>query len=320
MTLTERDRKILLFLIPVVVLGAYWFLLLTPKREQAASAGEELAVQEQRRDAAQLRVDQLAGDRTDFAADYATMVRLGKAVPDSVDMPTLLVQLQAAAAGTGISFTSIATEAREPAAIPAPTAPVPGTDASQPAAAGGTPAQSAPGVAAESAGAAVTDANAASAAAEQSGVDPADTATSTQANAGALPVGGGAVDPNAAVTGAATSGVLGLDAVPITLTFTGDFFKLSAFFHELKRYVEADDEQIVVRGRLVIVEGISFASEPDSFPKLTAEITATAYLAPRVQGLTAGATPSGPLTTTPVDGTTAPVAPVTTPPTATAAR
>ena len=42
---------------------------------------------------------QLAGALTDFAADYARMVRLGKAVPESADMPTLLVQLQAAAAG-----------------------------------------------------------------------------------------------------------------------------------------------------------------------------------------------------------------------------
>jgi Tfp pilus assembly protein PilO len=320
MTLTDRDRKIVLLLVPIVVLAVYWLLLLTPKREEAAIAGEELAAQEQRRDAAQLQLDQLAGARTDFAADYATMVRLGKAVPESVDMPTLLVQLQAAAAGTGISFTSIATEEREPAAV-APAPPAPGTgDGTQPAAAGGAPAQSAPGGAAESAGDAVTDANAASTAAEQSGVDPADTATSTQANEGALPVGGGAVDPEAAAA-TGTSGVLGLDAVPINLTFTGDFFKLSAFFHELKRYVEADEEQIVVRGRLVVVEGISFASEPDTFPKLTAEVTATAYLAPRVEGVTAGATASGPLATTPAgDGTVAPDAGADTPPTATATR
>jgi hypothetical protein len=32
---------------------------------------------------------------------YAQVVRLGKALPSSVDMPSLLVQLDAAAAGTG---------------------------------------------------------------------------------------------------------------------------------------------------------------------------------------------------------------------------
>ena len=48
MTLTDRDRKIMIALIPVLVLVAYWFLLLAPKREDASTAGDELAAQQQR--------------------------------------------------------------------------------------------------------------------------------------------------------------------------------------------------------------------------------------------------------------------------------
>ncbi len=40
MSLSDRDRKIVLALVPIVLLAAFWFLLLSPKREEAASAGQ----------------------------------------------------------------------------------------------------------------------------------------------------------------------------------------------------------------------------------------------------------------------------------------
>jgi Tfp pilus assembly protein PilO len=305
-TLTDRDRKIVLFLGPLVLILAYWFLLLTPKREEASVAAEQLAVQEDRRDMAQQRLDQLTTAQADFAADYAQLVRLGKAVPASVDMPTLLVQLQAASQGTDISFTSIATGEREAAPAPPPPPPAPGTgDGSQPAAAGGAPAQSAPGAAAETAGNTVAGANNASSAAEQSGVDPADTATSTAARDGAIPVGGGAADP--AAPGAIVPGAApGLESVPLDLEFRGNFFDLADFFHDLKRYVESAEDEVLVRGRLLTIDGLSFSSDPEIFPELRVEITATAYLAPKAQGVTAGATPQGPAATPVTETTSAP--------------
>ena len=50
MTLTDRDRKIMLALVPVLVLVAYWFLLLAPKREEAGKASDELSTQQTRVD------------------------------------------------------------------------------------------------------------------------------------------------------------------------------------------------------------------------------------------------------------------------------
>jgi hypothetical protein len=308
MSLTDRDRKIMLLLIPILVLGAYWFLLLAPKREQAATAAQELVVQEQRRDDAQLRAASLASARTDFAADYAELVRLGKAVPTAVDMPTVLVQLEDAARGTDIDFIRITAQEREAAAVEA--TPAPGTDgsAATPAAAGGAPAQSGPGTAGEAAGNAVSTANGANAAssAEQSGVSAADTQTSQPANDGSLPVGGGAAATDA--TGAPVSAVPGLDTVGLELEFTGNFLDLSDFFHRIKRYVELDRDRLAVRGRLLTVDGVSFQSEPDLFPKITATLTATAYLAPQVQGATAGATPGGPALTPASSGDAPPLA------------
>ncbi len=307
MSITDRDRKILLLLVPLVLFGVYWFLLLAPKREEAATAQENLVVQEQRRDDAEARAASLAGARTSFAADYAELVKLGKAVPTNVDMPTVLVQLEDAARGTHIKFIRITTQERE--AAPVAATPPPGSDSSgsNPATAGGAPAQSAPGTAAEGAGNAVTSANDSSAAAEQSGVDPADTQTSEAAKEGSLPVGGGAAGETAG--GGPSAAVPGLDTVGLELEFTGNFLDLSDFFHRIKRYVALDGQRLDVRGRLLTVDGIAFKSEPDIFPRIRATITATAYLAPKLEGATAGATPSGPaVTPASTDGGAVPLA------------
>jgi len=304
MSLTDRDRKIAVLLAPVILLGAFWFMLLAPKREEAATAAQELAVQEQRRDDAQARAASLAGARTDFAADYAQLVRLGKAVPTGVDMPTILVQLEGAARGTGIEFKRITAQERVAAPVAAPP---PGSDSSDPASAGGAPAQSGPGTAGETAGEAVSTANASNAeAAEQSGVSPSDTQTSQPANEGSLPVGGGAVATSA--DGATAVAAPGLDTVGLELEFTGNFLDLSDFFHRIKRYVELEGDRLSVRGRLLTVDGVAFESQPDLFPRITATLTATAYLSPATQGATAGATPGGPALTPAASGDAPPLA------------
>jgi Tfp pilus assembly protein PilO len=317
MTLTDRDRKIVLLILPAVLIAVYWFMLLTPKREEAAKAETELVTQQDRRDQAQARVDALAGDRTDFAADYAELVRLGKAVPATVDMPTVLVQLESAADGTDIKFPKITADEREAAAAAAPATAAPAApgsgDGSQPAAAGGAPAQSAPGAAAETAGNTVSNANAA---AEDSGVDPSDTQTSATAREGGLPIGGGTATPGgASVVGAAPA----LDTVPLELEFVGNFYDLASFFHRIKRFVDTTGDAVNVRGRLLTVEGMDFTSDPEAFPKITATLKVSAYLAPEAEGATAGATAGGPAVI-PADGGDSAAPPVPTTPTATATR
>ena len=297
-SMSDRDRKILLAIIPILLVAAYWFLLLAPKREAATQASQELTEQTERRDAAKAQADLARNAQTDFAADYTELVRLGKAIPSGVDMPSLIVQLDSAAAGTGIRFTRIATGEREEssAATPPPAAPA---DGSTPASdAGGEQAQSAPGSAAESANNTAQAASQKADAATESGVDAADTQTSTSSGSG-LPIGGGAAG---APAGTAASGPAGLETVPLELEFVGNFFNLADFFHDIKRFVRVANKNVVVSGRLITVEDVKFASDPELFPRITAEIEATVYLSPKAQGTTAGATPQGPAGTAP--GTT----------------
>jgi hypothetical protein len=87
--------------------------------------------------------------------------------------------------------------------------------------------------------------------------------------------------------------------VPLELEFVGNFFNVADFFHDIKRFVHVVNNNVIVNGRLVTIEGVNFSSDSTIFPKVKAELTATVYLSPLTQGATAGATPAGPATTTP---------------------
>ena len=307
MSLTDRDRKIVLVIVPLLLIVGYWFLLLAPKRQEAADAGQSLAKAEKRLDRAEALVAQTERAKTTFAADYAQLVRLGKAIPSSVDMPSLIVQLDSAARGTHIKFKKIGSSAPAGGAAAASAAAAPQPSGSgggtQPAAAGGQAAQSEPGKATESANTAAQAANSSSTAsnAQSSGVDAKDTQTSTSTRQG-LPVGGGASSAPQAGGGQGGGCAAGLVCVPLTMEFTGGFFDLTDFFHRLKRFVKVADQDLKVNGRLMTIDTLKFASDAESFPGLKAEIGATVYLAPKTEGTTAGATPQGPATTTPAGG------------------
>jgi hypothetical protein len=311
MSLTDRDRKILLALIPLVLVLGYYFLLLAPKREEAGKIRDELSQAQAARDTAQQKASQLAGAKRSFAADYATVIRIGKSIPSTVDMPSLLVQLDRAARGTGIKFTDIKTGDRAgvptaPAAAATPA--TPGGGSSGPATPGAAPAQSGPGQAAQTASGAVQNANGASTAA--AGSTPG--ASGTPAAPGA----------NGTDTSGAASGAPGLESVPLDFEFDGSFFDLADFFHRMKRFVKVANDKIVIRGRLMTIDSFTFDSA--AFPQIKAQVSATVYLAPKAQGVDAGATPQGPAATTPSGeaprtasssspGTPTPTATVTTP-------
>ena len=83
-----------------------------------------------------------------------------------------------------------------------------------------------------------------------------------------------------------------VDSVPLEFTFKGSFVELAGFFHRMKRFVHLSDGRVAVRGRLMTINGFDFKTM--DFPRLEAQVFATVYLAPKREGSTAGATPSGP--------------------------
>jgi len=284
-SVTDRDKKILMLLIPIALIAAYWFLILSPKKEESAAIQEQLSQAQTEQQSAESAAAAVSGAKSNFAADYTTVIRLGKAVPSTVDMPSLMWQLDRAARGTGIDFDKIVTGERT-AAPAAASAPAGGSSGS---------AQSGPGQA------------------KQAAQGAASQASSTGTLNGAQPAAGGS-----GATGAAAPG---LETIGLDFKFTGTFFDLADFFHRMKRFVKVVNDDIVVRGRLMTIDQFKWKTEPEKWPFLTAEVHASVYLAPKAEGVSAGASPQGPGATpapTPASGSTpAPSTPATTAPAAT---
>jgi hypothetical protein len=277
MSLSARDKKILMIIVPAVVVLVYWFMLLAPKREEAASATASLETEQATLAEAEANATTVSTAKANFARDYAEVVALGKAIPSSVDMPSLLIQLEQAAHGTGIELDGVTAGEREPVAEAAPT----GTAPTTPTAPSGQPPQSAPGAAAADAQSAADSASAGNTASDPNAAAPAAT---------------GSAPPPAA-----------LEKVSLEFKFKGEFFSLADFFHRLKRFVYVEGDKVRVRGRLMTIDGVEYATEAESFPLLTATVKSTVYLSPKTEGVTAGATPAGPqaASVAPVPTTTA---------------
>jgi Pilus assembly protein, PilO len=270
--ITARDRKIIFALVPLLMLIGYWFMILAPKRVESQRVTGELSKAQTERDAAEQQVAQLNAAKASFASDYATVIRLGKAVPTSVDMPSLLVQLDRAARGTGIEINDFKPGAAGSGGSSSGSGgSTPPGGGGNPAAPGSAPAQGFPGKAAQNAGNAVTDAN-----------------NTNQANADKA----GSVGSSPSAT--PSTSAPGLVSVPLTFTTTGSYFGLSDFLHRMKRFVRVVNDQIVVRGRLLTIEGFSFEKPDKTFAGIKADVTATIYLTPAAQGVSAGASSTGP--------------------------
>jgi hypothetical protein len=277
MTVSARDKKILMVVVPLVVVLGYWFLLLAPKREAAADAAKTLETEQARLADAQSRASTVQAAKTNFAHDYAAVVALGKAIPTSVDMPSLLVQLDQAAHGTGIEFDGVTVGGRASVAEAAP--------------ATGTPPASDPGAATAPSGEAPQSAPGAAVANAQQTADTASAPPPTSDAAGSATA---PTNPAAAGTGGAGPAGGALESVSLEFNFTGSFFELADFFHEMKRFVFVDGDKVRVRGRLMTIDGVQYVIDAETFPALTATVQATVFLTPKSVGATAGATPAGP--------------------------
>jgi hypothetical protein len=105
---TARDRILIFVVVGIAALGGFWFLVLSPKRAEVKGLDAKIASAQQVVAQAQATAQSAQQAKARYATDYATVVRLGKAVPADDDMPSLLYQLQSASSGSKVDFQSLA--------------------------------------------------------------------------------------------------------------------------------------------------------------------------------------------------------------------
>jgi Tfp pilus assembly protein PilO len=234
-----NNRLVFAVLALIVLAGAFWMLLISPKREEASKLGKKVETLEASLAQHQAEAETAEAARREFPANYGQLVVLGKAVPADAETSSLLVQIQHISERSHVRFEEITLESEEGAAASAPAA----------GASGGT-----------------------------------ELASPTEVAASTTPLG-------------AAIGPAGLSVMPYTVNFSGSFFHISDFINGLDNLVKTTNAKVSVDGRLITVNSFELSEAEDGFPRLHASFSVTTYLTPPEQGLTGGATASGPAPT-----------------------
>jgi hypothetical protein len=216
--MTKRDRYILLVAAAVALVAGYWFMALAPKRERLTTLDKDLATAKQTLAQSEQEKLQFAQAQVQFPSLYASLGRLGKAVPADEETPSLLVQLNDAAARANVDFRSIELKLDLAEKLAAAA-----TSVDQPAAPPGAPAAGTTG------------------AAGATGTAGSTTATAT-ATAGAVPAGAG--------TGT-------LQPLPFQYKFKGSFYNLENLIHNVTRLVDSRNRELAISGRLIVIQGFA---------------------------------------------------------------
>src|SRR4051794_31600468 len=91
----------------VAVLGAGWFLAVSPQRHHAAQLRSQAASQQSANSQLQSRVSQLQQQQKGLPAQQRRLNQIATKIPDNPALPALIRQLSAAADGAGVDLVSL---------------------------------------------------------------------------------------------------------------------------------------------------------------------------------------------------------------------
>ena len=105
--MTTRDRMVLIAVVVLVVLAGGWVLVVSPERKKAGAEQAQVQSARQQLETAQSQANSARAAERRYNAAYSSVVSLGKAVPPSEEVPSLIYQLELASDQRDIEFTSI---------------------------------------------------------------------------------------------------------------------------------------------------------------------------------------------------------------------
>jgi Tfp pilus assembly protein PilO len=109
--MTLRDRLVLIGVVVVAIIGAAWLLVVSPERSKAGELGTQLSAAKAQLSTAEGQLANARRAQARYAASYSSIVSLGKAVPTSQEVPSLIYELARASQQKDVNFASITTAA-----------------------------------------------------------------------------------------------------------------------------------------------------------------------------------------------------------------
>jgi len=105
--MSRRIRFVLAALALVVIVALCWFMLLSPIRSDIAATNASIEAERTRLSAAQAKLAQAESTRQEGMKNQGRLLELAKMVPDSEEIPSLLLQIEDLADQSGIDFISV---------------------------------------------------------------------------------------------------------------------------------------------------------------------------------------------------------------------
>jgi hypothetical protein len=117
--MTGRDRTVLIVFASLAVLAAVWLLAVSPERQRATKLATQVSAAQAQLATAESEVASARGAQARYTAEYASVVSLGKAVPPSQEVSSLIYQLDQASNQKQVEFDSITSGSGGAGASPA---------------------------------------------------------------------------------------------------------------------------------------------------------------------------------------------------------
>jgi type IV pilus assembly protein PilO len=197
-----RKWSALAAVLVLAILAAGWFLLVSPKRSEAADLQSQAATQEAANAKLVSELEQLKAQQAELPAQRAELATMRKQIPDNPALPTLIRSLTEAGRKVGVSIDTMS-----------PAVPVAVVD---PAAAVAAPVPT-------------TESSSATSESSSTGSESSESSESTESSASADSTAASTTSTAAAPPAAPT-----LFQVPLTLEVSGSYFELEQFVNKLE--------------------------------------------------------------------------------------
>ena len=228
--MSQQTKTALAVVVIIAAAGAFWLLLLSPKRDKADELSNQVSAAKVELNSEKTAAENGLTAKKKFRHDYQQLILLGKAVPAEAETASLLVQLNALGRQTRTPFRAIVSGEGE---------------------GGGSEATTETGA-------------------------PAELTVSEEPPLESEP------------------GPAGFRKMSMALSYEGGYFALLELLKHMDGLVTTKEGHVVADGRLVTIDNFTLA--PKGFRHVAAAMNVTSYTTPPNQGLTPGATATGPST------------------------
>ncbi|NLT34574.1 MAG: type 4a pilus biogenesis protein PilO [Gaiellales bacterium] len=105
--MSRRNIYIVSGIALVAIVVAYWFLLFSPLQDRISQHDRQIEDERQRLTVLQTKLTQFATLKDEAARNKGRLLELAKLVPESEELPSLLLEVQELATEAGITFVSV---------------------------------------------------------------------------------------------------------------------------------------------------------------------------------------------------------------------